>query len=300
MGDNTIREIQPFGGYYISSFLPPGFTFNNRTGIIGGTPTAPIPATTFTVTGYNSSGSGSAEVTITVNPFIVTYSTPPQPYTVGAAITPLSPGGSGGVGAPGFSSTPVKLGLGFSGATGVAVDGAGNIFVADAVANAVKEIPVGSFTPVVIASGLNGPFGIAVDASDNIYFADQNNNEIKKIPFNSSTPVVIGSGFSLPTGVAVDAAGNVYVADYGNNEIKEIPVGSNTPALIGSGFSSPVGVAVDGAGNVYVADNNNNVVNEILKREAVLLLWPPASAIPTAWLSMFLATFTWRTISTMK
>src|SRR6266702_1961428 len=125
-----------------------------------------------------------------------------------------------------FSWAVPTLGSGFN-SGGVAVDGSGNVFVADTGNSAVKEI--------LAASGY-------------------------------TTVNTLGSGFSFPSGVAVDGSGNVFVADTGNNAVKEILAagGYTTVNTLGSGFSCPSGVAVDGSGNVFVADSGNNAVKEIL------------------------------------
>jgi hypothetical protein len=87
----------------------------------------------------------------------------------------------------------------------VAVDGSGNVYVADSNNNAVKEMPAGCTS--------------------------------------SSCVTTLGGGFSYPTGVAVDGSGNVYVADYGNNAVKEMPAGctsSSCVTTLGGGFSDPM------------------------------------------------------------
>ena len=259
---NAVKQIKPVGGFYIGPFLPPGLSFNNTTGMLSGTPTASSPAVNYTVTAYNAAGSGTSTLGITVNgPPNVSYASP-QTYNIGVAVTPLSPT-SNGVAAAGYNSTPVVLGSGFSGPTGVAGDAAGDVYVADRGNKLVKKIPAGNGTPVIISSGFGQPYGVAVDATGDLYVADYGASAIYKVAAGSNTRVTIGSGFKTPTGVAIDAAGDVYVADYGNNAVKKIPAGSNTPAVIGSGFSEPAGIAVDAAGNVYVADRANNAVKKI-------------------------------------
>jgi len=263
--NNAINEVKPTGGVYISPVLPAGLSFNSATGVISGTPTASIPATDFTVNAYNPGAGVSTTLNITVNvppPPTLSYATP-QTFALGVAITPLAPS-STGVASPAYSANPTSVGTGLSAPAGVAVDAAGNVFVADAGNNEVEEIPFGSSTPVVLASGYNSPFGIAVDKAGNVYVASQGYTQLRKIKAGGAGTVNMGSGFSDPTGVAVDAAGNVYVADGGNNAIKKIPAGTNVPVAIGSGFNDPTGVAVDAAGNVYVADAGNNKVYEIL------------------------------------
>ncbi|MFI5137328.1 MAG: cadherin-like beta sandwich domain-containing protein [Sphingobacteriales bacterium] len=187
----------------------------------------------------------------------ISYSSP-QTYTVGTAISALTPTSTGGlVGTQAYNPTPVTIAAGFNGPRGVAVDAGSNVYVADAGNGAVKKITPGG-TPVTIGSGFNQPYGVAVDAAGNVYVADWGNNAIKKIPAGGGTTLTIGSGFNNPFGVAVDAAGNLYVTDGGG--VKEIPAGGGTPVIIGSGGW---GVAVDAAGNVYVTDSYNNAVKEI-------------------------------------
>ena len=130
-----------------------------------------------------------------------------------------------------FSGTlPVTLSSSFNYPYGVAVDAAGDVFVAEINTASVKEI-------------------VAVNGS---------------IPANP-TIRTLSSAFNDPIGVAVDTIGNVYVAD-GNNFVYEIvavdgAIPSNpTIRTLGSGFNGPGGVAVDGSGNVYVGDSINDAV----------------------------------------
>ena len=163
---------------------------------------------------------------------------------------------------PTFTPTvQANLGSGFNFPGAVAVDGAGDVFVADTGNNAVKEILPGG-TIKTIGSGFNTPEGVAVDRFGDVLVADTGNNAVKVV-FPNGAISTIGSGFSDPIGVAVDRAGDVFVADYGHNAVKEIQVGGAI-RTIGSGFSRPFGVALDAAGDVYVADTGNNAVKEVL------------------------------------
>ena len=163
---------------------------------------------------------------------------------------------------PGTKST---LGGGFNMPIGVAVDGKGNIFVADAANNAVKEILAPSYTTVnTLGSGFLNPQGIAVDGAGNVLVADTGNSEIKQIlaagGYTTVNKLASGS-FGGPMGVAVDGSGNVFVSDGDNNAVKEILApGYTTVNTLASGLSFPAGVAVDGIGNVYVADSGDNKV----------------------------------------
>ena len=146
-----------------------------------------------------------------------------------------------------------NAGARFHNPTGVAVDSAGNLFVADEFNNSIRKITLEGTNWVVntiagsdggYADGTNtaarffGPSGVAVDESDRVYVADQFNNTIRLI---------------TPTGtkwVVTTIAGQVNAG--ASN-------GLGTNAL----FTSPVGVAVDGNDNVYVADLFNDAIRKL-------------------------------------
>ena len=233
-------------------------------------------------------------------------------------VVKVSPAGTlkvvAGNGVQGFSgdggpATAASLGY----PSGVAVDAAGNIYVADTSNYRIRKVsPAGVITTVAgngdygfsgdggpaTGASLRNPGGVAVDAAGNIYVADTYNHRIRKVgPAAIITTVggsgatgAIGGGFSgdngpataaslyYPEGVAVDAAGNIYVADYGNKRIRKVsPVGIIT-TVAGNGIEgfsgdggpataaslhSPQGVALDAAGNVYVADTSNYRIRKV-------------------------------------
>jgi len=171
-------------------------------------------------------------------------------------------------------STQISLGGGFLRANGAAVDGNGNIYVADTSNYAVKEMPAGCassscVTKLAAGFGFAAPSGVAVDGSGNVYVADGGWFEVLEIQAGCASALCVtklGGGFGGPAGVAVDGSGNVYVADAGTNAVKEMPAGctsSNCVTTLGGGFSIPEGVALDGSGNIYVADYGHNAVKEM-------------------------------------
>lgn len=173
------------------------------------------------------------------------------------------------------------LGSGFTAPTSVAVDGNGDIFVANLSSTVLYEmVAVNGAVPAsptirTIGSGFGGELFVTLDASGNIYVADTLNNAVKEvlavngsIP-NSPTIRTLGSGFSHPAGIAVDSSGNVYVTSVGDNTLKEmIAVSGSIPSSpvikqLGSGFLEPIGIAVDPSGDVFIADSGHNAIREI-------------------------------------
>jgi streptogramin lyase len=163
----------------------------------------------------------------------------------------------------GLVNTLVSLGL--SAPHAAAVDGAGNVYIADSSNNAIKEWSVTTgLVSALVSHGLNSPAGVAVDAYGNVYIADRKNNAIKEWTVaNGQVVPLVTTGIASPIGVAVDSQGNVYFSDTGHNAIKEWVAANNTIAtIVSTGLNTPEGVAVDAQGNVYIADCENNKIKE--------------------------------------
>ena len=202
----------------------------------------------------------------------------------------------------------------FNGPYGVAVDGGGNVYVADTGNSTIRKLtPSGTNWVVSTISGLAGnpgstngsgsvarfryPTGLAVDGAGNVYVADQGNSTIRKLTSSGATwmaSTIAGTAghfgsadgtndvarFGEPYGVAVDNSGNVYVVDKYSDTIRKLtPSGINwvvtTIAGLAGGagssdgissdarFNNPTGIAAGGDGNVYVADYGNNTVRRM-------------------------------------
>ena len=184
----------------------------------------------------------------------------------------------------------------------VAVDAAGNLFVADVlgihkVSNGVVTTVAGGGYPGLGDNGpatsayLYNPGGVALDSAGNVYIADQDHTRIRKVS-NGVITTVAGNGtqgFSGDNGpatsaqlydperVTVDSAGNLYIADTDNYRIRKVSNGVITTVAGngGRGFNGdnilatsaqlhdPFGVAVDSAGNLYIADFGNNRIRKV-------------------------------------
>ncbi len=147
-------------------------------------------------------------------------------------------------------------------AQGLAVDGAGTVYVTD-FNNRVVALAAGSNTQKVLPfTGLNYPEGVSVDGQGNVFVADRGNSRVVKLAAGGQTQTVLPfAGLKDPDGVAVDPAGNVYVTDTDNNRVVRLDAASNTPTVLDlEDLSVPWGIAVDNAGTVYITEHDKNQV----------------------------------------
>jgi sugar lactone lactonase YvrE len=200
----------------------------------------------------------------------------------------------------------------FNSPTGLAIDSADNLYVADSGNNTIRMItPVGQVSTLAGVAGNGGsydgpgvvatfsnPQGLAADAAGNVYVADSNNYTIRKITPSGMVSTFAGTAreggnsdgtgaaarFYTPNGLVTDSAGNVYVVDSYNMSIRKItPAGVvTTLALAGSptyldgymtaSFSYPSGIAIDTAGNLFVADTLDHRIAKITTAGVVTTL----------------------------
>lgn len=211
--------------------------------------------------------------------------------TSAGAVTTLAGGGASGADGTGAAA-------GFIAPTGIAVDGNGNLFVADVYK--IRKITSAGVVTTFAGSGVSGSAngtgtaasfsqvkGIVIDLSGNLYVTDSGNNMIRKITSDGVVSTLAGSGaegstngtgnvatFTAPVGLTADNQGVIYLGDSAHF-IRAVDAFGNVSTIAGTGFSGladgagskasfsvPYGLAV-GVGKVYVADTFNNMIRVI-------------------------------------
>ena len=210
--------------------------------------------------------------------------------------------GNGWLGYQGDGVAATLTGLAFPSA--VAVDRAGNLFIADTDNNRIRKVDASGKISTVAGAGGSGysgdgaaatgamlymPGGVAVDAAGNLYIADSGNHRVRKVDAAGTIATVAGTGtpgnsgdggpaaraqLYTPSGVAVDRSGGLYITDTINNQLRKVSAAGIIGTLVGGAtgdggpgvfapLNGPSRTARDGAGNLYVSDGGNHRVRKI-------------------------------------
>jgi trimeric autotransporter adhesin len=172
-----------------------------------------------------------------------------------------------------------NIGTTFNNPQGIAVDGSGNVYIADAGANTITMYPSGSTTGTSLGSGLSKPTSVALDNSGNLYIADSGNGRVVQVPsiagvLTTASQSTVISGLGSDLGIATDLNSNLYIADSTKNQVLKLAVVSGLPnasavnqigttAMGASIFTAPLAITTDPTGNIFVADTAANTVTEI-------------------------------------
>ncbi len=192
---------------------------------------------------------------------------------------------------------------------GIAVDGAGNLYVADTTNNRVRRVDAAAPHNITTVAGdgnagsigdggpataaeITGPSGLALDGAGNLYIADTGNHAIRRVDavtglittvagtlgqanYTGNAGPAIGATLNAPQGIALTPAGDLIIADTGNAVIRAVTksdgyiqtiAGTGTPGFNGDGLAtstqlnSPSSIALRSDGVIAIADLNNNRV----------------------------------------
>jgi sugar lactone lactonase YvrE len=188
--------------------------------------------------------------------------------TPAGVISTVAGNGSGGFGGDGGPATLASLNW----PAGVAVDAAGNLFIADCSNNRVRKVTASTGVISTVAGNgiggfygdggpatsawLNEPTGVAVDTSGNLFIADADNNRVRKVTPAGVISTVAGNGsggFGGDGGpatsaeiyavqdIVVDTAGNLFIADWGNNRIRKVTPSGVISTVAGNGIQGYTG-----------------------------------------------------------
>jgi sugar lactone lactonase YvrE len=220
-------------------------------------------------------------------------------------ITTIAGTGDAGDGGDGGEATSAQL----SGPRGLAVDGHGQVFIADTGNHRIRRIDAAGNIMTVAGTGQSGysdgaatlsmlssPRGLAVDGAGNLTIADSGNHRIRYVTtsgdssiivtragtgtagFNGDLPQAINAQLNNPTAVAIDKDGNVFITDTGNHRVRKVSSGGGIATVAGTGvagalgdlgsaalaqLNNPIGVALDGD-DVLIADGGNKRIRRVV------------------------------------
>ena len=189
----------------------------------------------------------------------------------------------------------------FASIEGIAVDGAGNIYVADAGDHRVRRITASGVIQTVAGDGvagmsgdggpartarLNSPYGLAVDRAGNLFIADLGNARVRRVGLDGRITTVAGGGTAaLPAGmvgvrggeaklqaprnVAVDGQGQVWITDFDDHRLLRLAADGWLYTAVSVGLKNPTAMAFDRAGTLYVADAGNTRIVKLLGGQLV-------------------------------
>jgi sugar lactone lactonase YvrE len=240
-GNNTIRKVTPGGNVS---------TLAGQAGQVGSVDGSGSAARFDAPAGVATDSTGNVYVTESAGQTI-------RKITPAGTVSTLA-GAASQIGSADGSGSAAR----FYGPSGIAIDSAGNMYVADAGNDTIRKItPDGTVSTLAgtaqqsgsadgsgAAARFLGPSGVATDSMGTVYVADYSNSTIRRISRTADVSTFAGTAehlgsvdgiasvarFNYPTGVSLDSAGNIYVADFRNNTIRKITPAGNVTTLAGA------------------------------------------------------------------
>jgi trimeric autotransporter adhesin len=186
---------------------------------------------------------------------------------------------------------------------GLAVDAAGNLFIADSYNERIRRVDAVTHQITTLAGGgtpcagrtdgvgdgctatnatLYLPSGLAVDGAGNVLIADLGHHRIRRVDaltgvittvagggkagildnFGDGLPATAAS-LSFPQGLSLDSAGNLLIADTGHNRIRRVDAVSNIISTVVGGLARPVRVVADAVGNLFITESISNRIRRV-------------------------------------
>lgn len=250
------------------------------------TPAAPTTITTVVGTGEPtfSADGGLANITAVVRPLAVAIGPNGVMYiaegnrvrTIGPDGRILTLAGTGDAGWSGDGGPAARAML--NSPQGLAVDSAGNVYIADTRNNRVRRVAVDGIISTVAGTGMAGytgdagsagqaelnlPVGVAIGFGDNVLIADTGNHRVRKISADDSINTIVGTGeagyrgdsgpalyavLDAPTGLAFDGEGSLYIEDSLNERVRKVDVSGQIITVAGNGsagFGGDGGLATE-------------------------------------------------------
>jgi len=190
--------------------------------------------------------------------------------TPGGVITTVAGTGEAGYFGDGGPAKQAQLNAPY----GLAVDGAGNLYIADVGNNRIRRVwPDGVITTLIPNTTLATPRNLVLDSAGNLYCSEFDGHRVRRVAPDGSVTTVVGTGrpgfsgdggppeqaqLAFPAGIAIDRSGALLIADAGNNRVRRIFANGTINTILGgssgTALASPVALATDPQGNIYVAD----------------------------------------------
>ncbi len=195
---------------------------------------------------------------------------------------PIHPSGDDGPATSAYLDAPA----------GLALDAAGDLYVADRLGHRVRRVSSGVITTAAgigypgsggdggfaFRAQLDQPEGIALDTAGNLWVAEQGTGRIRKIDTTARIFTFAMEGLNSPSGIAADPDGNLYVADGPNHVVRKLTPDGQSAVFAGAGLPgydgdtgpaasallrNPHGLCFDTLRNLYIADSGNHVIRKV-------------------------------------